>query len=347
MMNAAVIRRHASYGVGRHRWQTSNLAGSILKSLLVAGIALSLGAMSKARAEDWPSNTIRVIVPYSAGSAADVVPRIVFEQVKQQLGQAIIIENRPGGSGTIGAHVASEARPDGYTLLAASSGFTIAPSTFVHPGYNPTKDFVGITTLGNLPNVLVIAPSKHIKTVQEFVNYAKGHSVTFGSTGVGGPVYLTMERFQQAAGFKGRIIPFKGAPGALTEAIAGRIDVYYSPLLAALPFIKGGQLLPLAVSSKTRSAALPNVPTTLEAGYPNSNYNFWIAVFAPAKTPRPIVDKLNAEITKALGVPSVRKKLETIGVDPMTMSVDAFNDFVREEIKTNAVLAKAAGIVPR
>jgi tripartite-type tricarboxylate transporter receptor subunit TctC len=319
----------------------------VLKCLLAAAVVFVLGGMDKARAEDWPNNTIRVIVPYSAGSAADVVPRIVFEQVKEQLHQAIIIENRPGGSGTIGAHVASEARPDGYTLLSASSGFTIAPATFVNPRYDPVKDFIGVSTLGNLPNVIVIAPSKHITTVQQLVKYAKSNSITFGSTGVGGPVYLTMQRFRQAAGFQARLIPFKGAPGALTATIAGRIDVYYAPLLAALPFIQGGQLLPLAVSSKTRAAALPNVPTTLEAGYPNSNYNFWLGVFAPAKTPRPIIDKLNAEIAKALKVPAVREKLEKIGVDPMSMSVEAFNDFVREEIKTNAELAKAAGIVPR
>ncbi len=312
--------------------------------MFATAVVVSLSVAGASRAADWPSNPIRVIVPYSPGSAADIVPRIVFEQVKEQLGQTIIIENKPGASGTIGAHIASQASPDGYTLLAASSGYTIAPATFPNLGYDPIKDFVGISTLGNMPNVLVIAPSKHIRTVQELVATAKTTSVSFGSTGVGGPIYLTMERFRQAAGFKATVIPFKGAPQALTEAIAGRIDIYYSPLLAALPFIHNGNLLPLAVSSEKRVKALPDVPTTLEAGYANSNYNFWIGVFAPAKTPRAIVERLNVEISKALGNPTVQQKLEKIGVQPGPMTVERFNAFIRQELKTNAELAEAAGI---
>ena len=312
--------------------------------MFATAVVVSLSVAGAAHAADWPSNPIRVIVPYSPGSAADIVPRIVFEQVKEQLGQTIIIENKPGASGTIGAHIASQASADGYTLLAASSGYTIAPATFPNLGYDPIKDFVGISTLGNMPNVLVIAPSKHIRTVQELVAMAKTTSITFGSTGVGGPIYLTMERFRQAAGFKATVVPFKGAPQALTEAITGRIDIYYSPLLAALPFIRNGNLLPLAVSSKKRVKALPDVPTTLEAGYPNSNYNFWIGVFAPARTPRAIVERLNAEISKALDNPAVQQKLEKIGVQPEPMTIERFNAFIREELKTNAELAEAAGI---
>jgi tripartite-type tricarboxylate transporter receptor subunit TctC len=315
-----------------------------LKSLLVAVVGVALSAMSAVRAESWPNSPVRVIVPYSAGSAADIVPRIVFEQMKSAFGQPIIIENRPGASGTIGAGIAAQAQPDGYTLLATSSGYTIAPATFASLPYDPVKDFVGVTSLGNLPSVLVVAPSKGIRTVQQLVEFAQVKPITFGSTGVGGPVYLTMERFRQAANFEARIIPFKGAPEVLTEVMAGRIDVYYSPFLAALPFIQSRQLLPLAVSSEERVSALPNVPTTLEAGYPNSNYSFWIGVFAPAKTPRPIIDKLNTEISKALQVPAVREKLEKIGVQLMPMGVERFNAFVQEELATNAALAKAAGI---
>jgi tripartite-type tricarboxylate transporter receptor subunit TctC len=195
--------------------------------------------------------------------------------------------------------------------------------------------------------VLVVAPSKHINTVQELVRAAKTKSITFGSTGPGGPIYLTMERFKEAAGFKARVVPFKGAPEALTETIAGRIDVYYSPLLAALPFIRSGQLLALAVSSEKRVPALPNVPTTLEAGYPNSNYNFWIGAFAPAKTPRAIVEKMNAEIAKALDDPGVQAKLKAIGVEPTHMTAEKFDQFVLQELKTNEELARAAGIARR
>jgi tripartite-type tricarboxylate transporter receptor subunit TctC len=321
-----------------------NIANRSISHLLAIAVVVSLSAMNKAFAESWPSNPIRVIIPYSAGSAADIVPRIVFEQMKSQLDQPIIIENRPGASGTIGAGIAAQAQPDGYTLLATSSAYTIAPATFASLPYDPVKDFVGITSIGNLPSVLVISPSKGIRTLQQLVDFAQVKPVTFGSTGVGGPVYLTMQRLRQAANFQARIIPFKGAPEALTEVMAGRIDVYYSPLLAALPFIQSNQLLPLAVSSEERVSTLPNVPTTLEAGYPNSNYSFWIGVFAPAKTPRPIIDKLNTEISKALQAPALREKLEKIGVQLMPMSVERFNAFVQEELAMNAALAKAAGI---
>ena len=324
--------------------RSPHFAGRVLTWVLATAVFMSLSAAGTARAEDWPGSPIRVIVPYSAGSAADIIPRIILEQVKNQLGQTIIVENKPGASGTIGARLAAQARPDGYTLLAASSGYTIAPATFPNLQYDPIKDFVGISTFGNLPCVLVVAPSKKIRTVQELVKMAKATSITFGSTGVGGPVYLTMERFRQAAGFKATIVPFKGAPEALTEVIAGRIDVYYSPLLAALPFIRGGEVVPLAVSSQKRVAALPDVPTTLEAGYANSNYNFWTGMFAPAKTPRAIVERMNAEISKALENPAVRQKLENIGVQPEPMTVEQFNEFIRHELKTNAELAEAAGI---
>jgi tripartite-type tricarboxylate transporter receptor subunit TctC len=323
----------------------SRLVTRALTWMLVTGVVLSLSAVGKARAEDWPSSPIRAIVPYSAGSAADIVPRIVFEQLTHQLGQPIVIENRPGASGTIGARIVAHAAPDGYMLLAASSGYTIAPATIANLPYDPVKDFVAIASLGDLPNVLVISPSKNIRTVQQLVAAAKVTPITFGTTGVGGPIHLTMERFRQAAGFQARIIPFKGAPEALTEAMAGRIDVYYAPILSALPFIQGGKLLPLAVSSRKRASVLPDVPTTLEAGYPNSDYNFWIGLFAPAKTPRAIVERLNAEVSKALATPAVVEKLEKIGVQPVAMTSEQFNEFVRQEFKTNAELAEAAGIV--
>src|SRR5690348_4271929 len=322
------------------------------RASLIAGIAALLGVVASfgaapAQAQAWPTRTIRVVIPLSAGSAADVIPRIVFEQVSSRLGQPIVIENRPGASGTIGARAVANAEPDGYTFLAHSSAHIISPSTIANLPYDPIKDFVAVAPLGSLPNVLVISPSKNIHTVQELVALGKKRPITFGSIGVGSPIYLTMERFRMSTGIKVQPIPFKGAPEVLTEVVAGRVDVYYSPLLAALPFIRSGKLVPLTVSSGKRASTLPNVPTSLEAGYPNSDYNFWIGVFAPAKTPAKTVEKLNAEITKALDVPAVQQKLGKLGVEPMKMSVAEFGAFVREELKTNAELTKAAGITPR
>jgi tripartite-type tricarboxylate transporter receptor subunit TctC len=316
----------------------------IRAALVFAVVFASLAATSGTRADQWPTKPIRVIVPLSPGSAADIIPRIVFEQVAAQLGQSAVIENRPGASGTIGARAVATADPDGYTLLAHSSAHIIAPSTVANLPYDPIKDFAAVAPLVNLPNVLVIAPSRNIKTVQELVAEGKKRPITFGSIGVGSPIHMTMERFRISAGFKAQAIPFKGAPEALVEVMTGRVDVYYSPITAALPFIRDGKLLALSVSSPTRASTLPDVPTTLESGYPNSAYRFWIGVFAPAKTPHDIVNKLNAEIQKALQETAVREKLAKLGVQPMAMTAEQFDKFAKDELAINAELAKAAGI---
>jgi tripartite-type tricarboxylate transporter receptor subunit TctC len=305
---------------------------------LLAAFALSLGS---AVAQEWPTRTIRAIVPLTAGSAVDIVPRIVLEQVATQLGQAIVVDNRTGASGTIGTRAVATAAPDGYTLLAHSSALVISPLTVANAHYDPVKDFEAVAPLGNLPNVLVIAPAKNIHTVQELVAAAHKRPVTFGLVGVGTPIYLTTEKFRLAANFPADPIPFRGAPEVLTEVMTGRVDFYYAPVSAALGFIRDGKLLALSVSSAQRSAALPEVPTSLEAGYPNSDFNFWIGVFAPAGTPRAIVERLSREIGKALQVPAVREKLAIQGIDPLEMDAATFDRFVKDEAASMAVLAKA------
>ena len=315
---------------------------------LVFAIALiAVAANGSSQAEDWPSRAIRTIIPLSPGSAADVVPRIVFDQLSAQLGQPIMVENKPGASGSIAARFVASADADGYTLLAHSSAHVISPSTVANLSYDPIKDFAAVAPLGNLPLVLVISPSKNIKTVQELVALGKTRPITFGSIGTGSPIHLAMERFRLSAGFQEQAIPFKGAPEALLEVMTGRVDVYYSPVSAALPLIRDGKLVALAVSSPTRSPTLPNVPTTLESGYSNSDYRFWIGVFAPAKTPRDVVSKINAEIQKAVQTPGVAEKLTKLGVQPMSMSTEQFDKFVKDELKINAELAKAAGLFPQ
>lgn len=318
------------------------------KGMRAAGLSLLviLGCTTTAAAQGWPTRPLRAIIPLSPGSAADIVPRIVFEDLSQRLGQPIVVENRVGASGTIGARAVAVAPPDGYTLLAHSSAHVIAPSTVANIPYDPVKDFAAVAALGNLPNVLVVAPSSGIKTVQDLVALGKKRPITFGSIGVGSPIHLTMERFRLSAGFQAEAVQYRGAPEVLIEVMAGRIDTYYAPISAALPFIRAGKLVPLVVSSATRASTLPDVPTSLEAGYPNSDYNFWIGVFAPAKTPAPIVEKLNAEIAKSLATPSVRQKLAGLGVDPMPMSVDQFSALVKKDLAVNSQLAKAAGITP-
>jgi tripartite-type tricarboxylate transporter receptor subunit TctC len=316
-------------------------------ALVFATALMAIAANGGSQADEWPSRPIRVIIPLSAGSAADVVPRIVFEQLSMQLGQPVVVENKPGASGSIAARFVASADPDGYTLLAHSSAHVISPSTVANLSYDPIKDFAAVAPLGNLPLVLVIAPSQGIKTVQELVALGKTRPITFGSIGTGSPIHLAMERFRLSAGFQEQAIPFKGAPEALLEVMTGRVDVYYSPVTAALPFIRDGRLLALAVSSPTRSPTLPDVPTTLESGYPNSDYRFWIGVFVPVKTPGDIVSKINAEIQKAVQISVVADKLTKLGVQPMTISTEQFDKFVKDELKINAELAKATGLFPQ
>jgi tripartite-type tricarboxylate transporter receptor subunit TctC len=311
-------------------------------------VATLVGLVSvPATAQQWPTKTIRAVVPLTAGSAVDIVPRIVLEQVAAQIGQSIVVENRTGASGTIGVRSVATSPPDGYTLLAHSSAIVVSPYTVANANYDPIKDFVAVAPLANLPNVLAVAPSKKIQTVQEFVATAKKRRITYGSAGVGTPVYLAMEKFRFAAGFEGDFIPFRGAPEVLTEVMTGRVDAYYAPLSAALEFIRSGKLVALSVSSIQRSATLPDVPTSIEAGYPNSDLNFWIGIFAPAGTPNGIVAKLNREIGTALENPAVREKLTNQGVDPMAKDVAQFQTLVNGESTSMAGLAKALNLKPQ
>ena len=307
---------------------------------------LSMGLCAEASDETWPAKPIRVIVPYSPGSATDIIPRTVFAKVQEQIGQSIVVENRPGGATAIGTAAVAKAEPDGYTLLVHSSAYTIVPLTFANVPYDPQRDLTGVIPLGNTANVLVVAPDKGIKSVAEFVKIARAKSgrMNYVTIGPGSAAHLNSERFRLSAGFAAQPGFYKGSPEGLMDVITGRVDFYFSPLLPALPQIKDGRLVALAVSSTHRSADLPDVPTTLEAGFKNSEYDFWFGVFAPSKTPRAIIERLNWEVTKALEDPAVKDKLTKLGVQPMPMTAQQFDDYVRGELEQNAALVKAAGI---
>lgn len=314
---------------------------------LVLAVALLCAAVTHAHAQGqgWPARPIRVIVPLTPGSATDVLARVVSEQLSAQLGQPIFVENRPGAGNTIGMSAVAKADPDGYTLLINSSTHTVTPATRATLGFE-MNELAAIVPLANMPVVMVVNPSKGYKTLADFVAAAKAKpgSVNYASAGAGNSSHLNGERFRRAAGFEAVHLPFKGAPEALTEVIAGRADFYFSPLINALPLIKDGQLQPLAVSGSSRASALPQVPTTTEAGYPNSEYNFWAGMFAPVKTPAAIRDKLYAESVKALQRPAIRDKLLNLGADPMPLTSAQFEALVKSEIETNTQLVNAAGL---
>ena len=309
--------------------------------------ALLFGWGGKAVAQTWPSKPIHAIIAFAAGSATDIIPRVVFEPLSAQLGQPIVVENRGGGGTTIAAAMVAKAEPDGYTLLATSSAHTLVPTVYPNASYDTAADFAAVVSLGTSPNVLVVSPSKGFKTAQVLVAAAKARpgSFNFASAGVGSATHLSAERFRMAAGFDAVHIPFRGGAEALTEVLSGRAEFYFCPLGTALQQIRDGKLLALAVSGPKRAALLPDVPSVLEL-FPNSDYPFWIGVFMPAKTPRDIIENFHREALKTMQSPNVKERLETLGMEPMALTPAEFDAQVRAEIGTTGALAKAAGLRP-
>jgi tripartite-type tricarboxylate transporter receptor subunit TctC len=312
---------------------------------LLLTLALILFGCHGLAAQSYPTKPIRVIVPFSAGSGTDIVARTVAEQLQSQLGQPIVIENRLGGGGTIGIGAVAKAEPDGYTLLIQSTSFAVVASTYSSPGYDARKDFAGVTALVSLPNVLVVNPEKH-QTLKGLVDWAKANpgKMNYASAGAGSAAHLNGERFRLATGTEMQHIPYKGGPEGLTAVMSGECDFYFIPLPAARGLVQAGKLKILAVSGSTRSAQLPDIPTTVEAGFPKSDYDFWVGFWAPVATPKQIIEKLNAETVKALQNPVVKEKLARAGGDPVPMKPAEFDEFVKKEIDVNATLVKAAKV---
>ena len=315
--------------------------------LSLAGAAAAFPfAQRTARAQAWPTKTIRVIAPFSAGSTVDVVGRLLLDPLSQQLGQTMVLENRVGAGGMTGATMVARADPDGYTLLINSSAHSAIPAIFPNVPYDAARDFAAVASLGSSPNVTVVAPDKGFKTLKELVAAAKSKSggLTYATAGVGSATHLSTERFRVSAGFEAVHVPFKGMPEALTEVMTGRVDFTCSSIAPALPLIREGKLTALAVTTPKRSPALPDVPTSLEAGYVNSDYTFWLGIFVPSKTPREIVDRLHQEVQKVLQAPGMDKRLAQNGIDPMPIAPQAFDALVKKEVAANIALVKAAGI---
>jgi tripartite-type tricarboxylate transporter receptor subunit TctC len=301
-----------------------------------------------ASAQEWPGRgPIKIVVPFSAGSATDIIARTVFNQVGNQINQTFVVENRGGGGTTVGSAMVARADPDGYTLLVNSTSHVVVASTYANLPYDVANDFSGISELADIP--FVIATSTKYNTLKDLIAAGKkpGNHILYGSAGAGSSGQLFMERLRLAAGFAATHVPFRGTPEGMNELIAGRLDVYPAPLLNALPLAKAGKIHVLAISSKKRLALMPDVPTLGEEGLSNALYNFWIGAFAPAKTPKPIIDRLNHEVVAALARADIADKIRALGGEPAPMSVNEFDSFVRKEIATNAEIVKASGFKPQ
>jgi tripartite-type tricarboxylate transporter receptor subunit TctC len=313
--------------------------------LSLSGAALAASVLPRfARAQQWPSKTIRAIVPFGPGSTIDVIGRIVADPLSAALGQPIVVENRGGAGGSIGSAAVVNAPPDGYTLLIHASAHSAAPAAYPNAPYDAGRDLRGVAVFGSVPTVTVISPEKGIKTLKELVEGAKKGSLTFASAGIGSATHWAAERLRLAAGFKAVHVPFKGGPPALTEVAAGRVDFMCIGITSGMPFMRSGRLIPLAVSTLERSSALPDVPTTTEAGYPGSDYIFWNGMLVHAKTPAAIVSRLHEETMKVLRQPAVVERLKSQGLEPMPLPPARFDALIAGEIERNKAIVKAAGL---
>jgi tripartite-type tricarboxylate transporter receptor subunit TctC len=317
-----------------------------MRARFFVGFAAILIAATAALAQDWPTRPIRVISPFAAGSASDTTGRVVLDQVSQNLGQAMVVEVRPGAGGTLGFAQVAKADPDGYTLVTSSSSMGTESVLHRKLPYDPLHDFMPVAMFGTQPNVLVTSTQNGFKTLADLVAAAKAKpgTLTFASAGIGSSSHMAAERFRLAAKIDVRHVPFRET--GITEVMAGRIDYYFLPLAAAASALGSGKLTVLTVSSATRNPLLPDVPSVVEAGYPDAQFRFWVGLSAPAKTPRPIVDKLHAATQQALAMPVLREKLAKLGVAPEMMSVEEFGKFFRDDLAATVQLAKDANIQP-
>jgi tripartite-type tricarboxylate transporter receptor subunit TctC len=315
---------------------------------LLQALLFTVFATGSAYAEDWPTHLIKATIPFGAGSATDVVPRLVFDRLAAELGQPIVIENRVGAGGTLGTAVVAKAAPDGYSILAHSSALTIAPAIFANLGFDTTKDLASVLMIGSSANVMIVPASRPWKSVQDFISDAKAKpgSISFGSVGIGSAVHISAEKFRLAAGIEATHVPYRGGAEVITDIIGGRIDFYFCPLATALPLIHEGQVRALVVSTDKRVADLPEIPTPAEAGLKNAESAIWFGVFVPAKTPRAIIDKFHAAGVKVLGDPATQESLKKFGVEPLPMTPAEMDDLVKRETASNLEVIKAAGIQP-
>jgi len=305
------------------------------RQLALALILALASAATDTRADDYPSHPIRLIVPFAAGGAADSVARILGKRIGDALGQTVVVEDRGGGNGMIGTEAVSKAAPDGYTLLLGQSGpISINPGIYKSLPYDPEKDLAPISMTSAYPYIVVVNPSLGVKTLAELVALAKRDpgKLNYGTTGVGSSNHLVTELFSDRAGIKMTHIPYRGTSLAVADLIAGQVQVVFSDPVSALAHVKAGTLIALAVTSKDRSPVAPDVPTIAESGYGGFDAIAWHGIMAPAGTPKPIIDRLNAEIVKALKDPDTIKLIQAQAIQPVGSSPEAFAAFVRQDV---------------
>jgi tripartite-type tricarboxylate transporter receptor subunit TctC len=324
------------------------MKATLLQFLLVlAAAGLSTGAAAQASDTAYPSRPIRVVVPFTPGSATDIIARVVTPKMAERWGRPVVIDNRPSAGGIVACTTVAEANPDGHTLMVTGSNF--AGSAALYAGklpYDAVKDFAGVTQFATTPLVLVVSPSLGVKSVKELIALAreKNGQLNFASTGLGSGPHYGAELFNLVAGIKAVHVPYRGSPETLTDLMAGRVHFILSPVLAASPLVKSGRVQALGVTTTYRAQALPDVPTIAEAGLPDFVYQGWYGMLAPGKTPRKIVKQLSAEVGKIIDLPETQERIANQGAKAMSSTPEAFDKIVHDEIVTRTKVWKAAGV---
>ncbi|MBY0269191.1 MAG: tripartite tricarboxylate transporter substrate binding protein [Burkholderiales bacterium] len=318
-----------------------------LNSMVVAAIACLTAVPAWSQSGPYPNKIIRIINPLAAGGNVDIVARGIAEQLSKQLGQQVLVENRPGASALIGTRFVKGQPADGYTLLAIANTFARVPAIISDAGYDPLKDFTGVSQTCDIPMVLVVNPALPVKNVREFIALAKKRpgELTYGTAGNGGTGHVAAEMFSQQAGIKMMHIPYKGNAPAITDLVGGQIMLMFDQVSTSVGYIQAGRLRGLAVTSKKRSPLFPDMPTIDEAGVKGFEDTTFNGLVAPAGTPRDVLEKLRGEVVKAVAVPALRERFDKLGIPLVASnSLDEYNAFLRRHVEDFAKLAKTAGI---
>jgi tripartite-type tricarboxylate transporter receptor subunit TctC len=318
------------------------LANTGLKVL--AG-ALLMAAGAACAQDKFPVKPIRMLVPFSAGSATDFLARAVGQKLSESWGQQVVVDNRPSAGGVVASEMLLTAAPDGYTLMLVSVGHAVNASLYSKLPYDTVKDFAGITLVADVPTALVVTPALGLKTVKDLVELAKSKpgQINYASAGIGSGAHINAEQFKLATGINVVHVPFKGTPEALTNVIGGNVQFFFSPITGAVTLVKSGKVTGLAVSTKSRSPVLPELPSASEVGIPGFEFNLWTGLLGPAKLPKDIKDKLNREVVRILGMQDVKERMLTQGATPHPMTSQEFDTFIKGEVERLAKVVKASG----
>ena len=323
----------------------ARLSFPVHRSALILLCAVLAAAAVPARAQQYPTKPVRVVVAFAVGGFADGVARLVGQQLSEQLGQPVVIDNRGGAGGNIAAKIVAGAPSDGYTLLVNTAAISINASLYRNPGFDIYKDFVPVALTGSTPGLFAIHASNPAGSLQDLIRAARAKGLNYATAGVGSSSHLAGDYlFRSLAGLNATHVPFQGGGPAVAAALANQVEVLSLSMPPVVPHIKAGRLKGLAVSSLKRVAALPDVPTVTEGGFANFEERSWVGYFAPAKTPAAIVKKLNGAVNEALGMADVRARLDALGLEPQPLSPREFSDYVRSEVAKWAKIIKTTGI---